>query len=216
MRGGRRSAQDGLALAELLVAALLGTIATTATVQFFTVQMAALRVETSRTTAQLTARTALDLIVRHLEHVGRDPQHGLFSNLDNAALPPAIAAAGATSIHYRTNLSIDPNDNDTIDAWEDVTFSHASGTIWMTQGAGTPAPLTSEDKRRSYVPTSGLAFAYYDGDGDPVTSLATAAARARVRRISISVTVVGGPEAVSDPHMPRVTVSQDVFLRNLS
>lgn len=216
MRGGLRRAQDGLALAELLVAGLLASIAAVALLQFFSVQMAALRIETARTTAQVTARAALDMMVRHLEHIGRDPQHTLFTNLDNATLPPAIVTASASSIHYRTNLSSNATDGDTADAWEDVTFSQASGTIWVTQGTGTPAPLTSQNKLRSHVPEGGLAFAYFDVDGDPVTNLTTAAARARVRRVAVSVTVVGGPDAVDGPHTPHVTVSQDVFLRNLS
>lgn len=216
MGPGMRAGERGVALAELLVAGLLGTIAMAAVTQFFSVQVRAMRVETARVTAQLGARMALDLIVRHLEHVGRDPRRTLFSNVDDRTLPPAIAAASAGAVEYRTNLSTNPNDGDAADAWEHVTFSEVDGTVWMTEGAGLPAALTAVAKKRSHVPPGGLAFTYFDAVGQQVTSLASAAARASVRRIVVAITVVGGPEGAAGVDAPRITLAQDVFLRNVS
>ena len=45
-------------------------------------------------------------------------------------------AANASSIHYRTNLSASPSDTDSADAWENMTFSWADGTIWATPASG--------------------------------------------------------------------------------
>lgn len=116
----------------MLVAVLLGSIVMTTVTQFFSLQLAGIRVERTRRSAQMTARTALNFITRQLEHVGRDPQNVIFSHVNNAALPPAIAAAAGDSIRYRTNLSEALTDNDTLDAWEDVTFALTDGVIWAT------------------------------------------------------------------------------------
>jgi Tfp pilus assembly protein PilW len=211
-----RARQRGIAMPELLVAVFVGVVVMAAVVQFFSMQLRATRVETARVTAQVTARATLQLLARHLEHIGRDPQHTLFWNVDDHTLAPAIVAASGDSLHYRTNLSASPSDTDTADGWENVTFSWSDGTIWATPAAGTPAPVTSGEKTRSYVPPGGLSFEYWDGGGQTLTNLSTAAARASVRRIRVTVTVIGGPEGAPSSNAPRATVSQDVYLRNLS
>lgn len=208
--------QRGLAISELLVAGALGALVMASVVQFFAVQLRAIRVETARVTAQVTARAALQLISRQLETLGRDPRRTLFRNVDAPTLAPAVVSASADSIHYRTNLSTAFTDDDTADAWENVTFSYADGTIWATQGTGTPAPVTSTEKTRSYVPAGGLSFRYFDGTGQAITDLTSDAARARVRRITVSVTVIGTSETGGQSNPPRATASQDVVLRNLS
>jgi Tfp pilus assembly protein PilW len=200
-----RTEQRGLALPELLVAAFVGVVLMAAVVQFFSMQLRATRVETARVTAQVTARATLQLLARHLEHIGRDPQHSLFWSVDDHTLAPAIVAASGDALHYRTNLSASPSDTDSAD-----------GTIWATPVAGTPAPVTSSQKTRSYVPPGGLSFEYWDGGGQTLTDLSTAPARANVRRIRVTVTVIGGSEGAQQPGAPRTTVSQDVYLRNLS
>jgi prepilin-type N-terminal cleavage/methylation domain-containing protein len=131
---------SGFSLIEALVAILVGAVVMTAVTQFFSFQLASMRVERERRSAQMTARTALAFITRQLEHIGRDPQRSLFANVDDTTLPPAIEAAGGDSIHYLTNLSEGLTDGDTTDAWEDVTFSRSNGCR-SAQAGGEP-PLT--------------------------------------------------------------------------
>jgi Tfp pilus assembly protein PilW len=206
----------GFSAVEMLVAGLLGAIVMTATAQFFSFQLSTLRVERTRRSAQMVARTTLNFIVRQLEHAGRDPQGVLFSNIDNPALPPAIVAADGDSIRYRTNLSEDPTDNDTDDPWEDATFDNQSGVIRVAQGVAAPVAMTDGTKNGSHVPANGLVLTYFDGAGAPVVDPLTNAALASIRRVAISVTVIGGEAATATADSPRVTLSQDVFLRNLS
>ena len=138
--GGRRC--RGFGIIEMLIAMGLSVIVMAAATKFFSYQVSAMRTERVRRGAQMTARTALNFMVRNLELLGRDPQRVLFTSLDTPALPPAIATASASDIHYRTNLSEDLADADTLDEWEDVTFSVSDGVIWVTRGVAAPLPLT--------------------------------------------------------------------------
>jgi prepilin-type N-terminal cleavage/methylation domain-containing protein len=211
-----RARPRGFTLPEVLAAVLLTTIVMTAATKFFAFQLGSMRTERTRRAAQMTARTALNFVVRQLEHAGRDPQAVLFSNAGNATLPPAIVAAGGASIHYRANLSTSTTDNDTLDDWEDVTFDTNGGVLRVTEGTGAPIPLTDGSTRASHVADGGLVLRYFNGAGQQVTNLSTATARASVRRINVSLTVVGGPPEGVTARTPRVTLSQDVFLRNVS
>jgi hypothetical protein len=203
-------------MVEMLVATLLAGIVMSAGTKFFSYQLAAMRAERGRRAAQMTARTAVNFLGRQLEHVGRDPQRALFTNLDNTGLPPAIVNATGTWIRYRTNLSQDLEDQDTLDAWEDVTISHANGVVWVAQGGGGAVALTDSTIVGSHVGSGGLTFDYFDANGTAVTNLAPDAARASVRRIRVTLTVTAGPLATSTGSTPRATLSQDVFLRNVS
>jgi len=199
----------------MLVAMGLSLVVMTAATKFFSYQVSAMRTERVRRAAQMTARTAINFMVRHLELLGRDPQRVLFSSLDTPALPPAIATASASEIHYRTNLSEDLADADTLDEWEDVRFSVSDGVVWVTRGVAAPLPLTDGSQTAaSHVEDDGLALTYFDGDGDEILNTASNAARASVRRIRVSLTVRGG--AAGNQTGPSVTLSQDVFLRNVS
>jgi prepilin-type N-terminal cleavage/methylation domain-containing protein len=206
-------ARAGFSVVEMLVGLLIGGIVMTAVTGFFSLQVSTMRAERARRSAQMNARTAMNFIVRQLEEVGRDPQGVLFENLGNATLPPAIVTASASLIHYRANLSLPPNDNDTLDSWEDITLQFDDGVVWLTQGTNPRTPVTDGTKKNAHVPTGGLVFSYFDGAGNPVLDLAGAAARESVRRINVSLSVVGGPATATTP---RVTLSQDVFLRNVS
>ena len=193
----------------------LSVVVMAAATKFFAYQVSAMRTERIRRGAQMTARTALNFIARHLELLGRDPQRVLFSSLDTPGLPPAIATAGWSAIHYRTNLSEDLDDTDTLDEWEDVTFSLDDGILWVTRGVTDPLPLTDGSAQAaSHVPNDGFELDYFDGLGDPILDLAADVDRARVRRIRVALTVMGG--AAGDASGPSVTLSQDVFLRNAS
>ena len=212
-RTARRSC--GFSLVELLLSLVISSIVMTAATMFFTQQVHAMRNERARRSAQMTARTALSLMVRQLELLGRDPQRVLFRSLDTPTLPPAIAAASAASIHYRTNLSEDLDDADILDDWEDVTFWLDDNVLWVTRGSDDPLPLTDGSKTASHVPDDGFELEYFDGDGDPIADVTSAAARASVRRIRVSLTVFGGP-VTQGTSVPSITLSQDVLLRNAS
>jgi len=205
----------GAGMIEMLIAMVMSLIVMTAVTKFFTYQVTAMRTERVRRGAQMTARTALNFIVRHVELLGRDPQRVLFSSLDTPALPPAITTAGASEIHYRTNLSEDLGDTDALDEWEDVTVSVDDGVIWVTRGVTAPVALTDgSPSATSHVPDDGLALAYFDGDGDEILNTTADADRARIRRVRVSLTIMGG--AAGDDSGPSVRLSQDVFLRNVS
>jgi prepilin-type N-terminal cleavage/methylation domain-containing protein len=204
--------QQGFTLLELLVAVVTGMVAMTALIQFFSFQVNSMKTENMRRSAQMTARNALNFITRQLEHVGRDPQQFLFS-----PTAPAIRFGTSTDkIVYEANLSTAQEDLDTTDDWEQVTFEYADGVILATDGEGEPNPLTDETGQRSYIPANGLTFTFFDGNGAVVTALETAAARATIRRINVSITVIGGPDDGDADDQPQVTISQDVFLRNVS
>jgi len=207
-----RQSQHGFSLIELLVAVVTVLLALTALMQFFSFQLTSVRAEHIRRSAQMTARNTLNLIARQLEHVGRDPNLLLFS-----AAAPAIEIADTDNIRYRTNLSEAQTDNDTDDDWEDVTFQYDDGVIWVShQGGGEVVALTDETRQQSYIPANGLTFTYLDGDGDVVLAGGDAAARASIRYINVSISVIGGPDDGNPDDQPQVTISQDVFLRNVS
>lgn|GEM_PF-6176511 len=205
-----RKHQKGFSVVELLVAVVIGAIILTAMMQFFSAQLTSMRTENARRAAQITARGAMNFIVRQLQHVGRDPNGRTFHNVNDQTLPAAIMGASSTSIHYRANLSTSSTDNDTGDAWEDVTFFYNNGAIWVTQGqSGTFALTDNGNPRNSYVPSQGgLTFSYLDRNSTPTTVLAD------IRRITVSITVRG--IVAQSQSEPVVTLSQDVFLRNVS
>lgn len=203
--------QRGFTLVELLVALLMGSITMTALMSFFSFQTTSMRLENANRATQMTSRGALNFIVRDLEHIGRDPHLSLFT-----AAAPALQEAEDDSIHYLANLSSDWADNDDTDTWENVAFQYNSSTqaIEVVRG-GTTYPLTDDgENQKSYVPSGGLSFTYFDKAGNIVAPGGNAAARASIRRINVSVAVRGVVPA-GHPE-PEVTLSQDVFLRNVS
>lgn len=200
----------GFTLIELLIVVLVVSITLTAAISFFSHQARSMRIENAHRAAQMTARGALNFIVRQLEHVGRSP------NLAFTAAAPAIQEAEAERLHYLTNLSEDWADTDTSDSWEDVTFEYdaGAGAVVFSDGGNTYALTDDTASPKSYVPANGLAFTYFDKDGNIVAPGGNAAARASIRRINVSITVRG---VVPDGYPePEVTLSQDVFLRNVS
>src|SRR5882672_2181519 len=92
--------QAGFTLTELLVALVVSSLTTTALLTFFSVQTTSLRVQNARRAAQVTARGALNFMVRELEHIGRDPHRTLFTAAD-----PALRQADEDTLHYRADLS---------------------------------------------------------------------------------------------------------------
>jgi prepilin-type N-terminal cleavage/methylation domain-containing protein len=203
--------QAGFTLTELLVALVVGSLITTSMITFFSVQTSALREQNARRAAQVTARGALNFMVRELEHIGRDPARTLFT-----AANPAIQQADANALHYRANLSTDWADTDATDTWENITFRYNadSRAVEVVRG-DTTYPLTDGgENQKSYVPTGGLLFTYYDKDGNVVAAGGNAAARASIHRISIFLRIRGVPP--NGHPEPEVTLSQDVILRNVS
>jgi len=205
-----RKYQGGYTLIEMLVALAAGSITLAAVVSFFSFQTMSLRVENARRGAQTTARGALIFIVRNLEHVGRDPNGSLFT-----AAAPALQVAEVDRIHYLTDLSDDPISN-TTDPWEDVVFAYDAGlaAVMVGDGGNTYALTDDGATQKSYVPAGGLEFTYFDKDGTEVAPGGGEAARASIRRIHVALTVRGVPP---DGQLePEVTLSQDVFLPNIS
>jgi prepilin-type N-terminal cleavage/methylation domain-containing protein len=203
--------QAGFTLTELLAALVVSLLTTTALMTFFSFQTTSLRVQNARRAAQMTARGALNFIVRELEHIGRDPHRTLFT-ADN----PALQEADEAVLHYRANLSTDWADTDDTHTWENVTFQYNADTraVEIVRGDVT-YPLThGGEHQKSYVPPDGLVFTYFDKDGNVVAPGGNAAARASIRRINITLTVRGVPPDGSPE--PEVTLSQDVILRNVS
>lgn len=206
-----RKHQGGHTLIEMLVALTAGSLTLAAGVSFFSFQIMSLRSENARRTAQMTARGAQIFIVRHLEHIGRDPNGSLFT-----AATPALQVAEAGRIHYLTNLSDDPTDNDTTDSWEDVVFEYDAGSaaVVVSDGENTHALTDDGATQKSYVPAGGLVFTYFDKDGNEVAPGGGAAARASIRRINVALTVRGVlPIGYLEPEG---ILSQDVFLPNIS
>ncbi len=203
--------QAGFTLTELLVALVTSALTTTALIAFFSMQTTTLRVQNARRAAQVTARGALNFMVRELEHIGRDPRRTLFTAAD-----PALQQADDGTLHYRANLSTDWADTDATDTWENVTFQYNASTqaVEIVRGDGTYPLTDGGTNQKSYVPAGGLVFTYYDKDGNPVAPGGNAAARASIRRINIFLRVHGVPP--DGYPEPEVTLSQDVILRNVS
>src|SRR5215510_4468315 len=153
--------QAGFTLTELLVALVVSALTTTALMSFFSVPTTTLRVQNARRAAQVTARGALNFMVRELEHIGRDPRRTLFTAAD-----PALQQANGDSLHYHANLSTDWADTDDTDTWENVTFQYNASTqaVEVVRG-GTTYPLTDDGtNQKSYVPDGGLSFKYFKTD----------------------------------------------------
>jgi prepilin-type N-terminal cleavage/methylation domain-containing protein len=205
-----RKWQAGFTLIELLVSLLLTSVTLAALISFFYFQSNALRIENARRAAQMTARGAMNFIVRQLDNVGRSPNQAF------TAAAPAIQTAEEDNLHYLANLSTDWADTDTDDTWEDVTFQYDEGsqTVVFNNGADTYALTDDSVNPKSYVPAGGLVFMYFDDDGNAVAPGGGAAERASIRRINVALTVNG---VVPEGHEePTVTLSQDVYLRNVS
>jgi prepilin-type N-terminal cleavage/methylation domain-containing protein len=202
--------QAGFTLTELLVALVVSSLTTTALLTFFSVQTNALREQNARRAAQVTARGALNFMVRELEHIGRDPRRTLFTAAD-----PALQQADEAALHYRANLSTDWADTDDTDAWEDVIFQYNADTRAVEVVRGdTTYPLTDGgENQKSYVSAGDLVFTYFKADGTVVPPGSGATDRAQIRRISVSITVRGVPP--DGYPEPEVTLSQDVILRNV-
>lgn len=203
-------AQVGFTLIELLVSLLMVSIAMTTLLSFFFYQTTTLRVENARRAAQMTARGTMNFIVRQLENVGRNPKP-IFTDA-----APAIQSAEESSLHYLANMSTDWNDTDTADTWEDVTFEYDEASEAVVVDDGTDVFALTDDgaTRRSYVPSGGFVFTYFDEDDNVVTPGGDATARASIRRIKVSLTVTGVvPDGYDEPV---VMLSQDVYLRNVS
>lgn len=205
-----RRRQAGFTVIELLVSLLLLSVSMAALIMFFSAQTNAFRMENARRAAQMTARGAMTFIVRQLENVGRNP-NPIFTTA-----APAIQAAEASTLHYLANLSTDWDDTDTDDAWEDVMFTYdaALQAVVFDDGVNVYALTDDSATPKSYVPSGGLVFLYFDKDGNVVAPGGSAAARASIRRIKVSLTVNGVvPDGYGEP---AVTLSQDVYLRNVS
>lgn len=211
-----QKSQSGFTLIEMMISLGVGGILLSAMVSFFSFQASTMRDVDAYRAAQKTARGTLEFIARQLTHIGRTNQTPF------AAADPAILDASADSIRYRTNLSADWNDDDILDTWEDVSIWYEPNeeAIWFHDynDASNRSWLSNiGSRRKSYIPTNGLVFTYFDADGNAVTA-GTATARASIRRIRLTLTVRG-----IDPQLqlgsagePEVTVSQDIFLRNVS
>ena len=208
--------QRGASLIEVLVALLINGLFLAGVVSFFSFQTGTAKEQDGRRSAQVTARETMDFLVRHLSGIGRANQ----TRFTDAA--PAIIEAEADSIHYQTNLSEDWTNDDVNDPWEEVRFWYDSSTkaIWFQdENTAVDEWLTDAGTgRKSYVPAGGLSFTYYDSDGNVVAPGGAAAARASIRRINISLTVRGAlpGSALGSSGEPEVSMSQDVFLRNVS
>jgi prepilin-type N-terminal cleavage/methylation domain-containing protein len=202
--------QKGFTLIELLVALLASSVVMGSLMTFFFEQLRSMQLENSRRTAESVARACLNFIARELEGIGRDPHQTLFLSAD-----PAINAAEADSLHYRTNLSSTWTDNDDDDAWEDVTFLYNTGTqvIEVVKDGTTYSLSESSGNRKTYVPSGGLTFTYYDRSGNVVAAGGDAAQRATIHRIKVVVSVRS--EAPPGEIEPTITFSRDVFLRNV-
>jgi prepilin-type N-terminal cleavage/methylation domain-containing protein len=198
----------GFTFIELMVALLLGSVVMTALFQVFSQQVATIRTENARRAAEMTARGVLNFVVRNLEQLGRNPQTTVFT-----AANPAIQEAEDSILHYRSDLSAAWNDTDTTDSWEDVTFQYngSTQTAEVVQGGTTTALSESSATRKSYV--NELTFTYFDNNGNVVAPGGGAAARASIRRIRVLISVHGVVPAGQS--VPAVTLSQDVFLRNV-
>lgn len=210
--------QRGFSLMEVLVALAINSLLLAVVMSFFSFQVTTAKAQDGRRSAQMTARETMGFLVRHISGIGR-ANATRFTDL-----APAIIEAQADSMHYQTNLSEDWGDNDLADPWEDVEFSYdaTSQTILFEDNNNLtffPGWLTDVGTgRKSYVPAGGLSLTYFDAAGNAVAPGAVAADRASIRRITISLTVRGiiPGQALGSADEPEVTMSQEVFLRNVS
>ena len=205
-----RKSPAGFTLIELLVSLLMVSVTMTALLSFFSYQTTAMRMENARRAAQMSARASMNFIVRQLENIGRNP-NPIFTDA-----APAIQDAQANSLHYLTNLSTDWTDVDTTDAWEDVIFEYDAGAQAVVfDDGGTVYSLTDDGaSQKSYVPTGGFVFTYFDEDDNVVAPGGGAAARASIRRINVSLIVRGVVPYGYDE--PEIMLSQDIYLRNVA
>jgi hypothetical protein len=156
-----------------------------------------MRLENARRTAESVARGCLNFIARDLEVIGRDPHLSLFSSA-----APAISAAEEDSLHYRANLSSDWADTDDSDDVEDVTFQYnwSAQVIEVIRGGTTYSLSESSGNRKTYVPSGGLTFTYYDRNGNVVAAGGNAAQRASIHRINVAIAVRGeAPPGMRNP-----------------
>jgi|SRR5581483_3637935 len=211
----RPRATRGISTAEVLAGTAL-SLMTVGTV--FTVQQAQLRSLATQATyaqSQTVTRTVIDLMSREVRMAGYNPT-GLALTLTIAAgclnIQEAVTEATATRVHIRQDLNGDGVINA---AGEDVVYDLGQNQVRRQDGASAPLALVDN------VPTSGLAFKYFDSSNPPVelvpggspAALSTCQ-RAAIAKIRVTVTAnIVDPDPRNASRPVKSTAESEVAIR---
>jgi hypothetical protein len=191
--------QGGYALAELLVATVVGLTAMAAVLGFNRFQLFALRSQSAQLEMQTVGRAVTDLFSHEVRRAGMDPTC--------AKTFEGIAEAG----YDRLRIKSDVNGNGTIDAGEDITYSVQSSPYNMKRTVG-ETTINMADDNVSLIPL----FEYYDGAGNKIapSGSLTSAQRAQVRRVRLTLSMKTQTIDPQDDGWMQASFTSNVDLRN--
>jgi type II secretory pathway component PulJ len=193
--------ESGFTTIDLLVAAALSLVALAAFASFNRVQLFTLRNAAEQSEVQVTARNIVDLFSREVRRAGANPTC--------AAGISAISDAKQHLLEVQSDLD---GDGTLTGPDEQVTYRYdfSNNELDRVANGNTDALIDG-------VTLAGSRIRYFDQAGTELaagdTGLASAQ-RANVRRVRIELVVSAASANPYDPEPRRVTVANDVNLRN--
>lgn len=176
----------GFTLVELIVSMAIGLVVVAAIAQTFTVQTRQNSAEEQLGQMQQNVRGALDLMIREIQMAKYDPS--------GSAFPPGTY--GVTYSPSQLQIISDMDGNGTLDtstsgSVENIIYAYDSANLRLTRqlGSGGTAQIVADN-------VTAFTVAYYDADGNAVTSSANSA---DIRKVTITITA---RTAKPDPSYP--------------
>jgi Tfp pilus assembly protein PilW len=218
VRNARRHRRSrGISTMEVLAGASLSVMTLGTIFTGSQAQLKALATQSTYAQSQGLTRTVIDLMSRELRMASYDPTGLALTTSGGLGCPgvkQGLVAATVTRIQFKQDLNAD---GVTTGPGENVTYDLASGTIRRTDGAGTPVVLADN------VPSTGLAFRYFDGSNPPVElvpSGSPASLSATQRdcvakvRVTVAANLVNANPLVTTP--VKSTAESEIAIRNRS
>jgi type IV pilus assembly protein PilW len=189
-----RLGSEGFSLAEVLVAATVGTLVLLGLYLLYDVNQATFIRGEQQTDLQQNARIGMDRIVRELRLAGSDPSVTLSGGpaipggQASCANPPpgtpqAIENAEATCVRFYADVASNPpEDTERVEYSYDAANQRLRRQQWDVAGASNGAQPLAER-------VTAVTFTYYDGAGNVLaTPVPAGAPLDSIRRISVIIT----------------------------
>jgi type IV pilus assembly protein PilW len=177
---------SGFTLMELLVAMTISLVVLAGVAKTFTVQTRQNSAEEQVAQMQQNVRGALDLIVREIQMAKYDPA--------GTAFPTGTYGVAYSASQLQIKADMDSSgalDTATSGSVENIIYTYDSANLRITRqlGSGGTAQLVADN-------VTAFTFAYYDANGNAVTSSANSG---NIRKVTINITA---RTAKPDPSYP--------------
>ena len=156
---------------------------------FSQAQLKSFATQSAYAQSQTVTRTVIDLMTRELRMASLDPTNLALPTSASVTCPgvkQGVVEATPAKIHFQQDLNAD---GALSGPGEDVTYDLSGGSIRRTDGTAQPVAIVD------FVPSTGLAFRYFDGSNPPVELIPTgspasltSAQRDCVAKVRVTVT----------------------------